>query len=68
MKRQGLFALGLGIGVAMGVALHNVAIGTALGAGIGVALAGSQTCIRTRKEKTISNNTDPALGRNSRQA
>jgi hypothetical protein len=30
-------ALGAGIGIAMGVALHNVAMGTALGAGCALA-------------------------------
>ncbi|WP_165852018.1 hypothetical protein [Mucilaginibacter terrenus] len=43
-KNQNLFVIGLGIGIAMGVALHNVAVGTALGAGIGLALSGEANC------------------------
>jgi len=39
MKNQNFFIIGLGAGIAIGVALNNVAVGTAIGAGIGLALS-----------------------------
>jgi hypothetical protein len=39
MKAGGLFVVGIGVGTAIGVATHNIAIGAAVGAIVGLALA-----------------------------
>ncbi|WP_454804250.1 hypothetical protein [Mucilaginibacter phyllosphaerae] len=48
MKNQNLFIIGLGAGIAIGVALHNVAVGTAIGAGVGFALSRPSTACNSR--------------------
>lgn len=44
----GGLAIGIGVGVALGAAFHNIALGIAIGAGIGVALDGGIVCRNRR--------------------
>ncbi len=47
-----IVALGIGVGTALGVAFHNIAVGVALGAGIGAALGAAFTSKNNQADKS----------------